>query len=68
MGMRKEACVAFEGALVNRPGDARARYNLADSLDELGRRAEAAPHWQAYLKLDPISEWADHARKRLRSA
>jgi tetratricopeptide (TPR) repeat protein len=67
LGKNSEACVAFEGALVNRPGDARARYNLADTLDDLGRSADAIPHWKAYLQLDPHSQWAEHARKRLRA-
>ena len=43
----------------------RARYNLADTLDELRRFHEAAEHWRAYLRLDADSEWGAHASDRL---
>ena len=42
-----------------------ARYNLADTVVELGRTREAAVHWREYLKQDPASAWGAHARKRL---
>jgi tetratricopeptide (TPR) repeat protein len=66
-GKRAEACVAFEGALVGNPADARAHYNLADTLEELGRADLAAAHWRAYLSGDSfkLSEHATHARARL---
>ena len=59
---------AFRRALALNPDDTRAHYNLADTLDELGRIGEAAPHWQAYLRRDAASQWAAHARKRLAAA
>jgi len=65
LDQHEAACDAYRQALEIRPADARAHYNLADALDELGRRDDAAPHWQAYLKCDSTSHWAAHARKRL---
>ena len=59
------ACTAFRRALAAEPLNLRAHYNLADTLDEMGRSAEARDHWQAYLKLDVGSERATHARSRL---
>ena len=47
--------------------DSRACFNLADTLDELRRSAEAVEQYRAYLRADPASEWADHARERLAS-
>jgi hypothetical protein len=54
-------------ALLLAPGVADVHYNLADVLEELGRSAEARPHWQAYLQRDSRSQWAAHARQRLGS-
>jgi tetratricopeptide (TPR) repeat protein len=65
LGRADDACVAFGRALAADPDDARAHYNLADTLDDLGRDAEAVPHWQAYLRYDPLSKWGAHARTRL---
>ena len=45
--------------------NARAHYNLADTLDELGCNWEATPPWQAYLRHDQFSEWARHAKRRM---
>jgi hypothetical protein len=46
-------------------GFADVHYNLADVLEELGRTAEARPHWQAYMQKDGSSQWAAYAQKRL---
>lgn len=64
-GRHEEACAAFRKALGLSPDDLRAHYNLADALDELGRPDEAAAHWRAYLRQDPMSQWAAYARQRL---
>ena len=64
LGRREEALEVFRRA-VRESDDARAHYNLADTLDELGRNWEATPHWQAYLRHDHFSEWAQHAKRRL---
>jgi tetratricopeptide (TPR) repeat protein len=67
LGRADDACVAFGRALAADADDARAHYNLADTLDDLGREAEAVPHWQAYLRIDPLSKWGQYARTRLGS-
>ena len=59
------ACTAFRRALATEPFNLRAHYNLADTLDEVGRAAEARPHWEAYLKGDQRSACAGYARTRL---
>ncbi len=64
LGRREEALEVFRRA-VRENSDARAHYNLADTLDELGRNWEATQHWQAYLRHDHFSEWAQHAKRRL---
>lgn len=55
----------FEAALEADSGFADAHFHLASAYDRLGRRADALPHWRAYLDLDPEGEWADVARSRL---
>ena len=64
LGRREEALEVFRRA-VRENDDARAHYNLADTLDELGRNWEATPHWQAYLRHDHFSDHARHAKARL---
>jgi tetratricopeptide (TPR) repeat protein len=61
----EEAVSAFRRALQINPHYARAHYNVADLLDEIGYIEEAIAHWQAYLREDQFSEWADYARRRL---
>ena len=65
IGRREAACTAFRRAIAANPNDARAHYNLADVLDDLRLRAEAAEHWRQYLRYDAGSEWAAYARERL---
>jgi cytochrome c-type biogenesis protein CcmH/NrfG len=65
MKRRDEAKVAFERALELDRQYADAHYNLADLLDETGQIDKAREHWQAYTRVDPISEWGKHARERL---
>jgi cytochrome c-type biogenesis protein CcmH/NrfG len=62
MGRCDEAVAALRRVLSLDPRNARVHYNLADLLFECGRTGEAAPHWQAYLRLDQSSHWAAHAR------
>ena len=40
-----------------------AHYNLADTLTDTGRDAEAVRHWKAYLQTDSQSERAAYARR-----
>ena len=63
-----EAIEAFECALAVHEDYADAHYHLADVLEARGRHAEAAEHWQAYLRHDGRSTWADEARRRLETA
>lgn len=42
-------------------------YDFALALDELGLEHRAAAAWEAYLAIDPASEWASEARSRLRT-
>ncbi len=61
-----DAIGCLQRALAVSPAFADAHYNLAGLLDRAGRAVDAAAHWEAYLKLDPDSEWAQEARNRLR--
>lgn len=63
----EEAVRALRKALAVDPHYADAHYNLAEVLHHLGRNEEAARHWKAYLEEDPVSEWAEHVRDRLRT-
>lgn len=61
------AMESFRRALASDPSFADAHFNLAMTLQELGHVDEARLHWEAYLKLDPESKWAEIARRHLRS-
>jgi tetratricopeptide (TPR) repeat protein len=62
-----EAISSFKRALASDPSFADAHFNLAMAYHDAGRAAEARPHWDAYLRLDPDSQWAEIARRHLRS-
>jgi len=64
-GDTKSAASLFERAIVHDPGFADAHFNLAMAYEELGRSADAQPHWRTYLDLDPTGSWAEIARKYL---
>lgn len=69
MAQPESACDCFRRVLNANPYDARAAWNLADTLDELGRRAEAKDFWRQYLACDTsASEHATYARRRASSA
>ncbi len=65
IGDYRRAVQALQRALSIVPAYADAHYSLADALDEIGAAREARPHWEAYLRAEPLGEWADHARRRL---
>lgn len=44
-----------------------AAWNRAMALEQLNRKAEAKVAWEAYLRLDPNSEWATEARGYLKN-
>jgi len=53
--------------VVNRdPGNRRASFNRALVCERLQMVPEAIRQWNAYLKLDNSSRWAEEARRRLR--
>jgi DNA-binding transcriptional MerR regulator len=60
-----EAVRWFEQALCHDPAFADAHFNVAMAYQELGRTAEARPHWKAYLRLEPSSPWSEIARRHL---
>jgi tetratricopeptide (TPR) repeat protein len=62
-----EAITAYRSAIRLVPGYADAHYNLALAFERTGERRKALRHWTAYLKLDPSSRWAAHARKQIRT-
>jgi len=61
-----EAVEAYRTAIRLVPGYADAHYNLALTFERTGQRRKALRHWTAYLKLDPIGPWANHARGQQR--
>jgi tetratricopeptide (TPR) repeat protein len=62
-----EAVAAYQSAIRLVPTYADAHYNLALAFERTAERRKALRHWTAYLKLDPSSRWAAHARKQVRS-
>ena len=62
-----EAIASFKRALASDPSFADAHFNLAMAYHDASRAAEARPHWEAYLRLDPESQWAEIARRHLRT-
>jgi tetratricopeptide (TPR) repeat protein len=61
-----EAVDAYRTAIRLAPGYADAHYNLALAYERQNERRKALRHWVAYLKLDPIGPWANHARGQIR--
>ena len=61
-----EAIEAYRSAIRLVPGYADAHYNLALAYERTGQRRKALRHWTAYLRLDPIGPWANHARGQQR--
>lgn len=59
------AAAAFRRLVGVVPGHREGTYSLALSLQEAGRRTEAIAAWEAYLRLDATSGWADKARRAL---
>jgi len=64
-GAIDHAIEALEAALRASPDFADAHFNLASLHEQAGDRDAAAKHWRAYLQLDPVSDWAMEARRRL---
>jgi tetratricopeptide (TPR) repeat protein len=62
-----EAITSFKRAIASDPSFADAHFNLAMAYQDSGRGKDARAHWEAYLRLDPDSQWAEIARRHLRS-
>jgi tetratricopeptide (TPR) repeat protein len=62
-----EAIASFKRALASDPSFADAHFNLAMAYHDAGRGKDARQHWEAYLRLDPDSQWAEIARRHLRA-
>ena len=61
-----EATAAYQRAVALVPQYADAHYNLALSYERQGHRRRALRHWLAYVRLDPVGPWANHAREQAR--
>jgi tetratricopeptide (TPR) repeat protein len=61
-----EAIEAYSSAIRAAGNYADAHYNLALAFERTGERRKALGHWTAYIKLDPIGPWANHARCQAR--
>ena len=55
----------FEDALEYEPGNSEATFKLAQSLQYLGRKAEACTQYKKYLEADPSGAFSDRAKKSL---
>lgn len=64
-GRLELAVAAFQGTLRTHDDYPDVHYNLARTLDDLGRNSEAEPHWRRFLQLSPDSPWAQQAKERL---
>jgi tetratricopeptide (TPR) repeat protein len=61
-----EAIEAYASAIRLSPSYADAHYNLALAYERSNERRRALRHWRAYVKLDPIGPWSNHARLQVR--
>lgn len=57
-----DAMEAYKTAIRLAPGYADAHYNLALACERSNERRRALRHWMAYVKLDPVGPWSNHAR------
>ena len=61
-----EATTAYQKAVALVPQYADAHYNLALAYERQGQRRRALRHWLAYVRLDPVGPWANHAKEQAR--
>lgn len=64
-GDRAGAKDAFQIALDLHPDFPDAHFHLAEVLEQLDLKDEAAEHWEKYLEFDQRGPWAEIARERL---
>ncbi len=62
----EEAIAAYQRAVALVPNYADAHYNLALAYERQGERRRALRHWLMYARLDPVGNWASHARCQAR--
>jgi len=65
-GRLSEAITAYTTAIKIVPTYADAHYNLALAYERLKQSRKALRHWQAYLRMDSVGPWANHARGQIR--
>ena len=61
-----ESIAAYLKAVTLSPRYADAHYNLALAYERSNERRRALRHWLAYVKLDPVGPWSNHARLQVR--
>jgi len=62
LGRLNDAVAAYQRAIVLVPQYGDAHYNLALAYERQGQRRRALRHWLAYVRLDPVGPWANHAK------
>jgi tetratricopeptide (TPR) repeat protein len=67
-GELDDAIRSLNRAILIDPQYADAHFNLTGCYERLGQLANAAHHWEQYLRLDNASPWAEQARRSLRQA
>jgi len=65
-GRLPEAITAYATAIKISPTYADAHYNLALAYERLKQSRKALRHWRAYLRMDSVGPWANHARGPIR--
>ena len=65
-GRLPEAITSYTTAIKIAPSYADAHYNLALAYERLKQSRKALRHWQAYLRMDSVGPWANHARGQIR--
>jgi tetratricopeptide (TPR) repeat protein len=64
-GDPQTAIPLFLGAIAADPRFADAYFNLAMAYEQVGEAAQARPHWQTYIGLEPQGTWTEIARRHL---
>ena len=64
-GRLPEAIKAYTTAILLAPTYADAHYNVALAFEKLKKPRKALAHWRAYVKLDSVGPWANHARAQV---
>ena len=61
----KGALERYKDALVYKPNDAVANFRIGECEDKIGNSADAAQHYEAYLKILPEGPFAADAKRAL---